>query len=92
MAFGAGACAAHDVELASRSCWIDPAIQLRPWTPIRLTIFAVILFIFAFPRSWVGAAALPRSCSESASRRSIASLIIGVIMGITASRAPTPGA
>jgi len=55
-------------------------IQLRPWTPMQLTIFAVILFIFAIPEElgWRGYA-LPKLLKAQSPL--VASLIIGVVWG-----------
>jgi membrane protease YdiL (CAAX protease family) len=56
------------------------AIQLRPWSPMQLTIFAVILFIFAIPEElgWRGYA-LPKLLKAQSPL--VASLIIGVVWG-----------
>jgi membrane protease YdiL (CAAX protease family) len=55
-----------------------PAIELRPWTPTQLALFAVILFIFALPEElgWRGYA-LPKLLKTHSPL--IAGLIIGVL-------------
>src|SRR6266511_3927232 len=57
-----------------------PAIHLRPWTPMQLAIFAVMLFIFAIPEElgWRGYA-LPKLLKAQSPL--VARLIIGVVWG-----------
>jgi membrane protease YdiL (CAAX protease family) len=57
-----------------------PAMALRPWTPVQLALFAVILSIFAIPEElgWRGYA-LPKLLKAHSPL--IAGLIIGVIWG-----------
>ncbi len=57
-----------------------PAIHLRPWTPMQLAIFAVMLFIFAIPEElgWRGYA-LPKLLTTQSPL--VAGLIIGVAWG-----------
>jgi len=57
-----------------------PAIQLRPWSPMQLALFAVMLFLFALPEElgWRGYA-LPKLLSKHSPLT--ASLMIGVLWG-----------
>ena len=59
--------------------WIS-AIQLRPWTPMQLAFFALILFIFAVPEEvgWRGYA-VPKLLTRQSPL--LAGLIIGVLWG-----------
>src|SRR6266496_1176754 len=57
-----------------------PTIQLRPWSPMQLALFAVMLFLFALPEElgWRGYA-LPKLLSKHSPLT--ASLMIGVLWG-----------
>jgi len=57
-----------------------PSIQLRPWTPVQLAVFAAILFIFAIPEElgWRGYA-LPKLLKTHSPL--VAGLMIGVAWG-----------
>jgi uncharacterized protein len=57
-----------------------PSVQLRPWTPAQLALFAAMLFIFAIPEElgWRGYA-LPRLLAQRSPL--IAGLFIGVMWG-----------
>jgi membrane protease YdiL (CAAX protease family) len=57
-----------------------PSVQLRPWTPAQLALFAVMLFIFAIPEElgWRGYA-LPKLLKTHSPL--IGGLIIGVLWG-----------
>ncbi len=57
-----------------------PAIYLRPWSPIQLALFAVMLFLFALPEElgWRGYA-LPKLLSKHSPLTT--SLMIGVLWG-----------
>jgi membrane protease YdiL (CAAX protease family) len=57
-----------------------PTIHLRPWPPMQLALFAVMLFLFAIPEElgWRGYA-LPKLLNKHSPL--VASLMIGALWG-----------